>query len=586
MIFHHRSIFILIITCLISIAQPSIAQKSKKSKKQRPVSEKSLLEAEYLFTEGQKYFILEDYAKALLLFEECLELNPQNATTHFKIAEIQTNNETYKTALPHALKAIELSDNNKYYYLLAASIYHREGKYAEAATIYETMLGKIEGTENYYFELAAIYIYQKRYDDALSAYERAEKSLGVSEEISYQKQKIYLQLNQLNNAINEIEKLIKHFPKLTEHTISLANIFIANGENSKAIDLLAKLLEDWPNNGQALLMLADLHKKNGNINAYQSTVERIYSNPNIDVKVKVQLIAENTYLISQAKGNNNPNLTLEDKTLNHVKKLVEEYQENVQVFILYGDLLYALDKKKDALNKYVKSLELDNSNFQVWQNILQIESDANHNTSLIEHADRALEIFPNQAIIYMYSGLAHLQLKNYKAAASTLEHGKKLSIQNQSQIAIFSSLLGSAYNGSKDYDKSDNAYKDALDINPQDHQTLNNYSYFLSLRGENLELAEQMAKKVVTMSPNNATYLDTYAWVLYMHEKYKEAKVQIEKAIEVGEPSAVNFDHFGDILYRLGEIDEAVIQWEKAKELDKSINNIDKKIETRSIINE
>ena len=580
--FRNRGFFVLIIICLISIIQPSVAQKKKK-KKQQPISEKTLLEAEYLFTEGQKYFILEDYAKALVLFDKCLKLNPKNATVHFKIAEIQTNNKAYKAALPYILKAIELDGNNKYFYLLAANIYNREGKYADAADAYETMIGRIEGTENYCFELAAIYIYQKRYDDALSAYDRAENSLGVNEEISYQKQKIYLQLNQLNNAIREIEKLIAHFPELTEHTISLANILTANGEETKAINVLSNMLEVHPNNGHALLMLADLHKKTGNINSYQSTIDKIYDNSSIDIKIKVQLIAESIYLITQARSDNNPNLTLENKTLNHTKKIVSDYQDNAQVFVLYGDLLYALDKKEEALREYIQSLALDDSNFQVWQNILQIESDINHNKSLIEHADQALEIFPNQAVIYMYSGLAHLQLKNYKAAASTLEHGKKLSIQNQTQIAIFSSLLGSAYNGSKDYNKSDNAYQEALSINPQDHQTLNNYSYFLSLRGENLEFAEQMAKKVVTMSPTNATYLDTYAWVLYMHKKYKEAKIQIEKAIELGEPSAINFDHFGDILYRLGKVDEAVIQWKKAKALDQSISNIDKKIETRSI---
>jgi len=569
--------------CLISISQDSFAQKNKREKKQRPISEKALLEAEYLFTEGQKYFMLEDYAKALVLFDKCLELNPQSATTHFKIAEIQSNSEDLKTALPYALKAIELDGDNKYYYLLAANIYNREAKYADAAAIYETMIGKIEGTENYYFDLAAIYLFQNRYDDALSAYDRAEEVLGISEDISYQKQQIYLQTNQLNKAIAEIEKLIERFPEHPHYAISLANVLSANGQETKAIDLLSKLLSIHPNNGQALLMLAELHKKSGDINAYQDTIDKVYENANIEPKIKIQLIAENTYALAQARANGNPNLTLENKILDQTQALVNSYPENAHVFGVHGDLLYALDRKEDALKEYIRSLKLDDSNFQVWQNILQIESDMSDHQSLIDHAEQALEIFPNQAVIYMYVGLAHLQLENYDAAASTLEHGKKLSVQNQSQIAIFSSLLGSAYNGSKDYPKSDNAYQEALDINPQDHQTLNNYSYFLSLRQENLEVAEQMAKKVVTMSPNNPTYLDTYAWVLYMRKKYKEAKVQIEKVIALGEPVAENFDHYGDILYRLGEIDEAVTQWNKAKELDKSIDHIDKKIETRSI---
>jgi tetratricopeptide (TPR) repeat protein len=569
--------------CLIGISRHGFAQKSKRVKKQRPISEKALQEAEYLFTEGQKYFMLEDYAKALVLYDKCLELNPQNATTHYKIAEIHTKSEDFQTAVPYALKAIALDGDNKYYYLLAANIYNQQGKHADAAVIYETMLGKIEGTENYYFDLAAIYLYQKRYDDALSAYDRAEEVLGIDEDISHQKQQIYLQTNQLHKAIAEIEKLIAHYPEQSHYSVSLANVFSANGQDNKAIDLLTDLLKLHPNDGQALLMLAELQKKSGDLNAYQNTLDKVYKNVNIDPNIKIQLIAENTYALAQARTNGNPNLTLENKTLEQTQALAKTYPENAHVFGVHGDLLYAIDRKEEALQEYIRSLKLDDSNFQVWQNILQIESDMGAHQALIDHADAALEIFPNQSVVYMYAGLAHLQLENYTAAASTLEQGKKLSVQNPSQIAIFSSLLGSAYNGSKEYQKSDNAYQKALDINPQDHQTLNNYSYFLSLRAENLEIAEQMAKKVVTMSPNNATYLDTYAWVLYKREKYKEAKIQIEKAIAIGDPVADNFDHYGDILFRMGQIDEAVTQWIKARELDQSIDHIDKKIETRSI---
>ena len=583
MICSNRSVYILIIVCLICTLQTSTAQKKKKRKKQHPISKDELQKAEGFFIEGQKYFLLEDYTKALVEFEKCQKINPKNATVYFKIAESQTKSEAFETALVNILKAIELEDNNKYYYLLAANIYNIQARYADTAIIYETMLEKIQDLDSYYFELATIYLYQKRYRDALSAYDRAEKALGVTEDISHQKQKIYLQLNQLKNAIREGEKLVSTYPETSQHTISLVNILTANDKEAKAIDLLTNLLEKDPNNGEALLMLASLQKNTGDISAYQDTMDKIHENPDIDIDIKVQLIAKNIYQIASARSANHPNQTLENNTLNHTKTLVERHPNNVQFLTLYGDLLYALDKKKEALKKYVKSLSLDDSSFQTWHNVLQLEYDFGNSNTLVKHANQALETFPNQAIIYMYLGLAHLQLKNYLEAIHALEHGKKLSIENQPQIAVFSSLLGSAYNGNKDYYKSDNAYQEALNINPEDHQTLNNYSYFLSLRKENLENAEKMAKKVVSIFPSNATYLDTYAWVLYRREKYKEAKVQIEKAIKVGEPSAVFFDHYGDILHRLGEVDNAIVQWKKAKSLDKSIHNIEKKIETMKI---
>lgn len=578
----NRYFWVIALCCLVG-GSTALAQKSKKSGKKKSISEKTLREAEYLFTEGQKFFILEDYAKALVLYDKCLELNPNNAVVYFKIAEIQARNEAFDVAESNIEKAIAIDGNNKYFYLLAANIYSQTGQYEKASVTYETMFGKIVGVEQHYYELATIYIYQNRYDDAISAFDRAEKTLGINPEISYQKQKIYLQTNKLDAAIEEGKKLIAALPEETSHQLSLVNILAANGRETEANEALEALLKTDPNDGQAMLLMADIQKRDGDMEGYQQTVDKVFKNGNIGLNVKIQIIAESTYQIAQDRSSGNPNITLEEKTISRCSTLLDYNIEDAQVHALCGDLYYALQDQNEALNHYTGSLSKDKTNFQVWQNVLQIESELGENESLVAHADEALEYFPNQSVIYMYAGLAHLQLKSYDEAASMLEYGKKLSIQNQAQLAIFSSLLGSAYNGSKDYPKSDNAYRKALELNPQDQQTLNNFSYYLSLRKENLDEAEKMAKKVVAMDPNNSTYLDTYAWVLYMKKKYKAARIQIEKAIEVGEPSAINHEHYGDILYRLGKIDEAVAQWLKAKSLDDSLENIDTKIQTRSI---
>ncbi|MEJ7661050.1 MAG: tetratricopeptide repeat protein [Hymenobacter sp.] len=83
-------------------------------------------------------------------------------------------------------------------------------------------------------------------------------------------------------------------------------------------------------------------------------------------------------------------------------------------------------------------------------------------------------------------------------------------------------------------------------------QALNNYSYFLALRGEKLDKAKQMAGKVVKQFPDNDTYLDTYAWVLYKLKDYAGAKAALEKALQTTKDAAV-IEHYGDVLYQLGD---------------------------------
>ena len=120
-------------------------------------------------------------------------------------------------------------------------------------------------------------------------------------------------------------------------------------------------------------------------------------------------------------------------------------------------------------------------------------------------------------------------------------------------------------------------------LNPYNDLILNNYSYYLALRKENLEKAEKMAAQIIKNNPDNPSYLDTYAWVLFMREKYKEAKKVMEKAINGGQVSATHFEHYGDILFQLGDIDGAVKQWQKAKGMSSDHELIDKKIANRRL---
>ena len=66
----------------------TIAQRKKKTPDETQASGIKLREAEFYFTEGEKYFILEDYAKALLYYQRTLEITPENATVHYKVAEV------------------------------------------------------------------------------------------------------------------------------------------------------------------------------------------------------------------------------------------------------------------------------------------------------------------------------------------------------------------------------------------------------------------------------------------------------------------------------------------------------------------
>ncbi|ELR69736.1 hypothetical protein C900_04713 [Fulvivirga imtechensis AK7] len=563
-----------IFCALISVVSFSDLSAQKVKSKDK-VSESELREAEFYFIEGEKYYILEDYAKALALFQKSLEVAPGNATVHFKIATILIKgNEPYK-ALSHVLEALKLDGNNKYFYVLAADIYTQLGDFDKASEVYEEMIGKLDDTDHYLFELAAIYLYQQRYGDALVVYDKIEKAYGMAEEIITQKQKIYLQNNNLEKALAEGQRLINTYPEEEAYVLKQAEILISNDQNNEAAKYLEEFLKANPAATQSRLVLSELQRKSGEVEKAIKNLEVAFNDPALDVQNKVQLLAEYRVELSQEE--------LKNFGLNLAEILVSTHPDVADAHIVYADLLQTIGEHRKAKDAYMRSLELDESNFTVWQNVLQLLIELNKMDSVALVSGEALELFPNQGALYYYNGAANLQQKNYKEAIAALEQGKRLSSANLGLVSAFNSMLGDAYNGTREYEKSDKAYEAALDFDPENYAVLNNYSYFLALRKANLEKAEKMSAKAVKDNPNNATFLDTYAWVLYMRQKYKEAKKVMEQAIATGEISAVHYEHYGDILYKLGDVDGAVKQWQVAKGLNPKSEVIDKKIADRKL---
>jgi tetratricopeptide (TPR) repeat protein len=189
-------------------------------------------------------------------------------------------------------------------------------------------------------------------------------------------------------------------------------------------------------------------------------------------------------------------------------------------------------------------------------------------------------MFPDQPLVYFFNGFAKIQKKRYAEAVKVLNTGVKLIADDKTMEGSFHTSLGDAYNELKDYVKSDENYEKALVINPKDVGTLNNYAYYLSLRGDKLDKAEAMSKVSTELKPNTPSFEDTYGWIMYKEGKYKEAKIWIGKALEHGEDkSATVLEHYGDVLYKNGEIQNALDYWQKAKSAgDGTSEFLDKKI--------
>jgi tetratricopeptide (TPR) repeat protein len=277
-----------------------------------------------------------------------------------------------------------------------------------------------------------------------------------------------------------------------------------------------------------------------------------------------------------------PNPELEGVALELVELTIQSHPEEAKAYAVAGDLQTIVGKKELARGNYLKAVKLDDSHFKIWQQIVLLDAELAEADSLVIHSEKALELFPNQAVFWFYNGTGHLIEKNFSKAVKSLEYGKRLSASEPELVAQFNAQLGDGYNSMKDHKRSDEAYEAALAHDPDNEHVLNNYSYFLSLRGEQLPKAKAMAKRLVDKHPNNPTYLDTYAWVLYKMEDYNGALTYLERAIALSEDATI-VEHYGDVLFKLGKREEAVMQWEKAKLKGEASAFIDRKIKEKKL---
>jgi tetratricopeptide (TPR) repeat protein len=217
--------------------------------------------------------------------------------------------------------------------------------------------------------------------------------------------------------------------------------------------------------------------------------------------------------------------------------------------------------------------------------VLLIEAELQNYDTVFSMSAEAIELFPYQPNLFLYRGIAAMQLKKYEDAISALRDGANVTISNPGLSAQFYASMGDSYNYLRKYRESDEAYEKALGFEKSNTYVLNNYAYYLSLRKENLERAVELATECNAIQPGNPSFEDTFAWVLFQKGDYEAANTWIDKAINSGGiKSATIMEHKGDILFKNGKLQDALDFWKRAKDIGGGSTSLDEKINQKKYI--
>ncbi len=525
--------------------------------------------------DAKKEMITGNITGARELFRKYVNHYPNDPVGYYELARIEAAMKNADEATRLAQEAVRLNPGNLWYSLFLAELYQLTGKTPAAVTIYEKIVQQYPENPDYRYQLAALYLDAGKFREAIAIYDQIEAKAGVSEDISIQKQKIYLHMNDLSSAEKEIRNLIAAFPGESRYYGILAEFYLANNMPEKALETYKKIKETDPDNAYIHMSMADYYRKTGDKDKAYEELKLGFSNPNLDVDTKVTILLS-FYSVNQLYND------LKDQAFALATILVNTHPKDPKAWSIYGDLLTQDKKYTEARDAFIKVLTFDSTRYAIWEQVLRLDLQESQYAHLQSYGKRAIQLFPEQSLLYLFTGLASLQLKDNQDALNQFRTGSKLVADDEELLAQFYMYEGDALHALKDEEGAFRAYEKSLKLKGDNAYVLNNYAYYLSLRNEQLDKAETMAKKAVSLDPANASFLDTYGWVLFMKGKYSEAQEWIRKALDnEEEPSAEVLEHYGDVMYKLGKTEKANEYWQKAKAKGKGSDLLEKKVAER-----
>ncbi len=530
----------------------------------------------HLFFEATKEKVKNNFENAFSLFKQALAENPKNDAVNYELANISRSFGRYQQSLEYGKAAKLYNSQNEWYRLLLIDNYHAIGKYKESSDEAKELVNKFPTNKNFYLTAAQEYIFAKNLNASLDMYNLCIKKFGPDENIDYNKIQLLMDLKRYKEAEDLSVKLFKEYPREKKYFNLLEEIYRFTNQKGKALKLLEDEVLRNPDDPYLHLTLADYYRQEKQDEKAFKEISAAFDSPELATSEKLKILISYYNMTDKYPAYKNQALEL-------CQKFIATNPKEGKAHAIYADFLARDQKLKEAATEYKLAIETEKENYLYWDQLMIVEAGLNDIENLNIHATEAIELFPNQPIPYYFKGFALYSSKKYSAAVDVLNEGKTLVIENNALSVQFLSTLGDAYNALKDYTNSERNYDEALMLDPKNEYILNNFAYYLSLRKNDLVKAEKMSKLTLTMQPENANYLDTYAWILFQQGKYAEAKPFLKKIIDTDNEtiSAVVLEHYGDVLFKLNEMPEAVKYWELAAKKGGASDTIEKKLKEK-----
>ncbi len=571
--------FFLLVMGLNALPVRALATDVKPASPEKGLSAPEQRKFDYFFFEGLNLKAAGKFDAAYEAFNHCLALDSTASPVLYELSTFYVQMNRPNKAVDMLKRAVSNEPANFTYQMALASLSSSLGMYGESAEVLEKLIAAYPEKVELNYYLAESLAQQGEIGEAIKAYDALESAIGMSEALSLQKYKMYLQLEEKANAFKEIEKLAAKYPMEARYQLLMGDLYLENKDLPKALACYQKAHTIDVSNPYYIVSMANYYEAAGNKEAAETEIRNALTNEKLDIETKVGILSR--YILKLQQSNQG----LETSTA-LFETLIEQHPEDTDLKLMYGSLLAAQGKEEEAKFQYQLVTEMEPGNPGAWQQLLNMATKAADFKEVIRICTRCIELFPESPEYYFFMGIAHYQEGDYQATLDAYQTGLEvIPAENVGLKSDFYGQIGDTFYQMGELGKAYSAYDEALKYNERNIAVLNNYAYFLSLEKKDLKKAERMSGQTIRMEPENATYLDTYAWIFFVQGDYSLAKIYIEKAIANDKTNSSELvDHYGDILYMTGDKEKALEQWKFAKERGKESEVLDRKIAEQKYI--
>jgi tetratricopeptide (TPR) repeat protein len=517
-----------------------------------------------LFIEAKTLELKDNYLAAVDKYNAALKIE-KAAGIYFALSKLFSNVTQHQKSLEYGLEAIKLNPDNLDYKEHVSDTYIILGDYANALKYLKDISEKRPDDINVLYNIGRMYEAIKQPSEAVKYYENITENYLYDETVLLRMADIYESYNDFANTAAVVEKLLTLNPTDLNLKYSAAATYVKIPDYDNAIRIYEEILSTNPNNRDVQTEVIKLYfRQNRNNEAFEK-YSKLINKDSIDFMTKMDV----AIAFMQASA--------EDKeALNVSRNILENMQASYpgewmpEFYLAYME---SKENPEEAERRFSQLLARVDTSAELYVQVGFFYFEQRKLQPALDVFKEGAARFPDDFRLNYLTGNSYYSLGQNRDALPYLEKALKLSPSDLNVL----STLGLVYDDLQMNTETDRLYEQAFIYHPDNILLLNNYAYHLSERGERLQEAKEMSKKTIDKEPNNASYLDTYGWILFKMKDYKNAAVYIERAVKQGK-NEVLLDHLGDVYEAMDEIVKALKAWNEALQMNPDNEKIKNKI--------